>query len=569
MLSMSFRRAAMLLVAAVWTAPLAAQPAAEAPRALSLEDALQLAARRAPSVELARAGLLRARGQEDQARSQFLPQLSGSVSYQRLLANTFDGLTRRFPGPPDTTSGDDGGGGAGGLGPIGLVFASPNTMILGLTGSQTLFAGGQLRANRNAAIASRTAADLGVTSAKAQLALDVTQAYYDAVLADKLLTIAESTYVQTERTFRQVSLTRQVGTASEFSLIQARVARDNQRPQYLSARTQRDVAAVRLRQLLRLPLDAPLALTTDVEQAVPAVRSAAANQPISLTPTALVVDADALLDADAAVARHVDSLVAGADTVVRSRAAVRQASLNVRAQEALLRAQRGQRWPSLALTGNYQRSAYPQRELFNAYGGFFPRSIGDFFAQSSVSLGIQFPIFTGGRITGQIRSAEAGLIEARERLNQTEDAAALENRLAIAELEQAEAAWAASVGTAEQATRGYQIAEVRFKEGISTPLELADSRVQLQQARANRATSARNVAVARMKLALLRDLPLGAVNGASAGAAGANAGDAGAAQGGGSFGGGTGGAGGGQRAGAGGTAVTSTTGGQPGQPELD
>jgi outer membrane protein TolC len=517
-------------------------------------------------VELARASVVRARGQELQAQSQFLPQLSGSVSYQRLLANTFAGLNRRFPPPPDTTSG--GGDSGGGLGVIGLVFASPNTMVLGLTGSQTLFAGGQLRANRNAAIAGRSAADLGLTSAKAQLALDVTQAYYDAVLADKLLTIAESTYVQTERTYRQVSLTRQVGTASEFSLIQARVARDNQRPAYLTARQQRDVASVRLRQLLRLPLDAPIALTTDVEQAVPAVRTAT-EQPISLTPTALVVDAEALLEADVAVAKHVDSLVARADTVVRARSAVRQASLNVRAQEALLRAQRGQRWPSLALTTNYQRSAYPQRELFNAYGGFFPRSLGDFFAQASVSLGLQFPIFTGGRITGQIRAAEAGLIEARERLHQAEDAAALEVRVAIAELEQAEAAWAASVGTAEQATRGYSIAEVRFREGISTPLELADSRVQLQQATANRATSARNVAVARMKLALLRDLPLGAVSGGAAG--GAPAGGAGAAQGGGSFGGGAAGgaAGGGQRSAAGGAAATSTAGGQPGQPQQD
>jgi outer membrane protein TolC len=174
------------------------------------------------------------------------------------------------------------------------------------------------------------------------------------------------------------------------------------------------------------------------------------------------------------------------------------------------------------------------------------------------------PIFTGGRISGQIKAAEAGLIEARERLQQSEDGAALEARLAIAELEQAEAAWAASVGTAGEATRGYEIAEVRFKEGISTPLELADSRVQLQQARANRATSARNVAVARMKLALLRDLPLGAVNGAAAGGA---ASAAGAAQGGGSLGGGArGGSTGGQRAPQG-AAATQTAGGQPGQPE--
>lgn len=557
------RSLALLATVVVVALPLHGQPAATAaPRPLSLEDALQLAARRSPTVELARAGVLRAQGQEQQALSQFLPQVTGTVQYQKQLQNQFQGLTRRFPAPA-ADSGSGGGGNDTGLGAIGLVFASPNTMILGLTGSQTLFSGGQLRANRNSAIAGRTAADLGLTTAKAQLALDVTQAYYDAVLADKLLVIAESTLVQTERTYRQVSLTRQVGTASEFSQIQARVARDNQRPQYLSARSQRDVAAVRLRQLLRLPLDAPLALSTDVEQVVPSVRTAAADAPILLTPTALVVDVGSVLATDPTVTARIDSLLAAADTAVRGRSAIKQAALGVKVQDELLRAARGQRWPGLSLSTNYQRFAYPG-PAFNSAFGALPRSIGDFFPNWTVALGLSVPIFTGGRISGQIKAAEAGLIEARERLQQSEDGAALEARLAIAELEQAEAAWAASVGTAGEATRGYEIAEVRFKEGISTPLELADSRVQLQQARANRATSARNVAVARMKLALLRDLPLGAVNGAAAGGA---ASAAGAAQGGGSLGGGArGGSTGGQRAPQG-AAATQTAGGQPGQPE--
>ncbi|MDB4911557.1 MAG: hypothetical protein JWO39_2380, partial [Gemmatimonadetes bacterium] len=38
--------------------------------------------------------------------------------------------------------------------------------------------------------------------------------------------------------------------------------------------------------------------------------------------------------------------------------------------------------------------------------------------------------------------------------------------------------------------------------------ELNDSQIQLQQAEANRATAARDLQVARMRLALLRDLPL-------------------------------------------------------------
>jgi outer membrane protein TolC len=64
------------------------------------------------------------------------------------------------------------------------------------------------------------------------------------------------------------------------------------------------------------------------------------------------------------------------------------------------------------------------------------------------------------------------------------------------------------LGTVEQAQRAYEIAEVRFREGLSTQLELTESRVLLQTAQANRAVAARNLQVVRVRLSVLRDLPL-------------------------------------------------------------
>jgi outer membrane protein TolC len=49
---------------------------------------------------------------------------------------------------------------------------------------------------------------------------------------------------------------------------------------------------------------------------------------------------------------------------------------------------------------------------------------------------------------------------------------------------------------------------VRYREGISTQIELNDARILLEQSVANRALAARNLQVARVKLALLPDLPL-------------------------------------------------------------
>ena len=58
------------------------------------------------------------------------------------------------------------------------------------------------------------------------------------------------------------------------------------------------------------------------------------------------------------------------------------------------------------------------------------------------------------------------------------------------------------------ATRAYEIADLRFGEGVSTQLELSDSRLQLERALVNRAQAARDLAVAKIRITLLTSLPL-------------------------------------------------------------
>ena len=69
--------------------------------------------------------------------------------------------------------------------------------------------------------------------------------------------------------------------------------------------------------------------------------------------------------------------------------------------------------------------------------------------------------------------------------------------------------WQASAGTVEQAARAYQIAELRYREGLSTQTELLDSRIQLQQAQASRARAARDLQVAKVRIVLLPALAAG------------------------------------------------------------
>jgi len=468
--------ALLLLVLPLASSTLQAQGTAPnaAPAALSLAEALQMAEQRSAGVRAAAAGADRARGQLRQANSQLLPQINGAANYQRAIQNQFQAISEQFAPDSGSGGGDDGIANS----PLAQIFAAPNTFIFTLSATQNLWTAGRLTAQRAGAEAGLSAADIALSSAKAQALLDVAQAYYDAVAAERFAEIADSTLALTERTLSQVRLAREVGTASEFDLLRAQVTRDNQRPAAIQARGARQAAQLRLKQLLRLPLAQPLTLTTPI-------RDEGAAMAAPLAPVTL------------AGARSL-----APDTSATARATVRQAAAQLDAAEKALTAARLARLPALQLSSTYQRFAYPPD------GTFLPSDFNLYFPNWTVTLGLSFPVFNGGLTSGQKMVAQANVAEARARLEQTRDGAELDAVLAVNAYEQAAAAYQAAVGTDAQAARAYAIAEVRFSEGISTPVELTEARVQLEQARLQRVTTARDLEVARMRLALLKDLPL-------------------------------------------------------------
>jgi outer membrane protein TolC len=494
---------AALAALALSVAPLAAQQPPAAPastaasaRALSLDDALAIATRTSEALAIAQAGLRRAEGQLLSARSQMLPQVNGTVNYQRQLQNQFAAIAaleaRRNPQPaPAPGSGSGSGSENSNQNSLFRVFASPNNVVVGLTASQTVFSAGRVAAGTAAAAAGRRSAELGITAAQAQVRYEVAQAYFDAVVSDRLLSIADSSLGQAERALKQTTIARNVGSSAEFDLLRARVARDNLRPQVYSALTQRDAAFARLKALLNVPLTTPLALTTNVTEP----DTAAIARAVSADLDAMRADQPAVIT------------VALGDTASATRLAVKQAGENVTAQRHLLRVARAARFPAIQISSNYQRFAYPDDE---------GRGWTDYFPNWSVSAGLSVPIFTGRRLTGDITVAQANLAEAEQRLQQSKEGASIEARQAVNELRQAQASYLSSLGTDEQAARAYRIAEVRYAEGVSTQLELIESRNQLAQARANRVTAARTLALAQLKLQLLKDLPLGVGGGAMA-----------------------------------------------------
>jgi outer membrane protein TolC len=457
------------------------------------------------TIEVARAGVDRASGQRLQVRSQYFPQLNATAAYLKTLESQFSGLSSSAPvdttvpttkavcapnipanATPDqrlaalSQAASCSSSSAGGFDLSRTSFGAKNQWNVALSFSQNVYAGGRITAQNNAANAQLRSANIEVTAQRAQAALDATSAYFDAILADQLVSIADSSVAQTEIVLNQTKLAKQVGNTSEYELLRAQVTHDNQLPIAIQARSNRQVAYLRLKQLLNMSLDTPLNLTTKVEDS-----SATSNPTLPAIATATP------------------------DTAAADRAPVRQLDEAVVASEAQIKIAKSERIPSLAIVSNYQRLYFPTQ--------LFP-SLNTGVNQWTLGLSTSFPILDGGRIHGDQVIAEAGLRQAKAQREEARQFAQLDARVALNDLQQATAIWEASRGTVQQAERTYAIDEVRYREGISTQTDLTQSRLLLEQSKANRAQAARNYAVAKVRLALLKDLPLqsGGTTGAAA-----------------------------------------------------
>ena len=484
-------RLAAAAIAAVFSAatPVSAQaPAGDSTRiSLSLTDALARAVPASEEIAIARANVRSARGQRTSARAERLPQVNAAASYSRTLINRFEVDDIEV----DTTAA--GGGAAfGGFDVSQAGFGALNAYSVNVNATQSIYSGGRVSAQQDIASAVLRSAELEVTAQNARLIVDVVEAYYDALLRNRLLEIAEAALEQTEEMLRLTELGFQVGDKAEYDVLRARVSRNNQRNVVVQQRAARDLAFYELKRRLDLPLEQPVVLTTPLSDSI----AARVELPDWVSPEA-------------------------ADTAADVRVPVRQARQNVAVQEGQVRVARALGRPNLSLTSAYGLFAYPQ--------DVFPEA-SNFRDDWTVGLAVSVPVLTFGRTRGQVEQARGSLDEARARLQQTRENAALDARSRLENLEAARSAWKATAGTVAEAQRAYEISQIRYQQGMSILTEVNDARIALSQAQADRAQAARDLYVAQVQLLLIRDLPLAPAMGTMARGGATNAAAASAIQ---------------------------------------
>ena len=421
---------------------------------VTLEDAIRTVDRASHPVAAARETSVRAAHDVVAARSGFLPRIVLTGSYVRTLESEFTGLF-------------------GGAGPLNmfdsLPFGRDHTWRGGVVASEQLFDGGRTKHTVALARGAERAADIDLRSRRAQAVLDVTDAYYAALLAARVVAIGEASLSLAEQTLEQTRLGFKTGTVAEFDVVRSQVTRETQRTQLIRARADRDQAFLRVRQLLGIPFDRAIELE----------------------------EISGSIDEVASIARS------AAGVYENERVVVAQARANVDMRRAEVGIARSGRYPTLNLVGDYGVVSYPDSW----------RPTGDWRTNWTVGVTVSFPLFTGFFVTADIHGARADQRAAMEILREAQEQAALDEARAVSDVDVAVETLAASQQNTALARRAYEIAEVRFRSGVATYLELVDARIAFNRAQIDEASAARDAAVSNVRLALLPALPLGSETG--------------------------------------------------------
>lgn len=349
---------------------------------------------------------------------------------------------------------------------VGQIFNQPNTYTANAVLSQTLFQGGRIMAGSRAAAAARGAARLDQTEVAAQVSLDVQRAYLQALFAANFAEIQDTALALAQQRLAQTMQFEKAGRASRYDVLRAGVERANLQPTVIQAHSDVELALVELRRLINVAPDQPLKLTSRID-------------------TTSVLGWIAQLRADQGVA---------------NRAALRSAELVSQGRHAAVSVARADLFPTIGIQGIVGAQAFPLSGFPTTRGRFeeipcadgsttrvCTRQNGGWFGDKSFGVTIGIPIFDGFRAKGAIDLASAQARLADLQLAQTRERVESETAAARAELDRAQAQFAARGQNAAEAAEAYRLASLRQSRGLATQLEVSDAQLALTLARTNEA----------------------------------------------------------------------------------
>ena len=416
------------------TPPVLAQAPQPPARDLSLAEAIVLAAQQNQQLRVAAFEVAVARSQLAQARAGGAPQVNAQASYTRTQAQgptmvSIGGMSVEIPAP------------------------SPNIYDVRLVLQYPLFSGGHIEAQIAFAEANLKGAEAALERVKQQVILSVRQAYYQLLLAQSGLEVADRSIAQAAENLRVARARVSAGASPRFDEVQAEVAVAQARQSQVRLRNAIAQATQGLNALINLPLNTPLRL-----------RDALAVRPVGPT---------------------VDALIARA--------------LELRPEFAELRARQAAAQAGIALAESGAKPTVAVNAA-TSYGNSSALFSTGASSAWSLTLAATLNLFDGGLTKERVQEARLRLEQLRASEAAQRQAVELEVRQAFLNLQSAAEELAGAGAVVTQAAEALRIANVRFQSGVGTNLEVLTAQTTASQADAARAESLFTYSVARATL---------------------------------------------------------------------
>ncbi len=418
---------------------------AQEPQVLTLEESIEIAEQSNLTLQTAEQNLKTAEAQVRATRAGLLPRITASGNYtyfkdiQKSVIQAEGGFGFPMPDremdgpvPPSADNESD---------LIELEFGAHHNVQGTVSLTQPIFAWGRYYYGYQTATLNYQAIQRDVDAAYNQLRLDVSEAFYGALVAQDFVRVAQQSVslVEEQLTIAEASLN--AGAATNFDVLRAKVQLANAESQLIRAQNGVQTAKDAYKTVLNIPLSENISVKGTLEvpenHKIPALNLAALVQ----------------------------QALENRPEMHRTQFTEHAARKQIDVAKTLSR-------PDLGFFSNYQIS---QNERLTEMNRIW-----------SLGVQINIPIFDGFATRAAVQQSESALKQVQLGGTQMKVGVEFEVRAAYLNLRGAEAIIGVQREAVAQALESVRIANLQFQNGIITTVALTDTQLALAQAEVNR-----------------------------------------------------------------------------------
>lgn len=417
-------------------------------RPFSLNEAIDYALTNSSSIKMAELDIEDAEAQIIEFKAIGLPQINGSVNYQYYLEIPVSPvedfitpsvyqilLNEEVPGvEPPTTA------------PQVFEFSifQRNNLNLGVEGSWLLFDGSYL-SGLKAAKLYRELTHKNMKVAEDELKANVTKAYMNILIAEENKKTLEKNLQTIEKSLTETQAYYKEGLVEQLDVSRIELSYENVKTEYEKLDQYIEISYNLLKFQMNFPIRENIQLTENIEVLVDRLK--------------------------------VDNVDLGSEIDFSQRAELAVFDANLALNQTNVQRLKNGYLPSLKARANYNQ-VMQRADLFNSDElGFIP--------QSSVSLGIDIPIFDGNMKSGQVQQAKIDVEKIKLQRADFERSVYLQTNNARLQYVNAKKTLTNREKALEIVEDIYNKTSIKFREGVGSSIELTQAEAQLYEAQAN------------------------------------------------------------------------------------